>query len=86
MTMNNETIAKALTNLVPDAEWTLSGDDYSNLNWLSDGTPPTIEEIEAEIKLLPTKELAAKQNVETAKSSLLEKLGITAEEARLLLS
>lgn len=49
MTMNNETIAKALTNLVPDAEWTLSGDDYSNLNWLSEGVPPTVEQIEAEI-------------------------------------
>ena len=86
MTMNNETIAKALTNLVPDAEWTLSGDDYSDLNWLSDGTPPTLASIEKEIAAIPAKEAKAKADAETAKADLLTKLGITAEEAVMLLS
>ena len=84
--MTHEQIIKALNSLAPQAQWTLTGDDYSELNWLSDGIPPSLDEIEAEIKLLPSKELAAKENKENAKSALLEKLGITAEEARLLLS
>ena len=84
--MTHDEIIKALYNLAPKDEWTLSGDDYSELNWISDGTPPTVEEIEAEIKLLPSKELAAKENKENAKLALLDKLGITAEEAKLLLS
>jgi len=86
MTINNETISKALTNLVPDAEWVLSGDDYSELNWLSDGTPPTMAEIEAEIELLPIKEKNALLELQKNKEALLSKLGITAEEAILLLS
>ena len=84
--MDNLTISKALLNLVPNANWILRGDDYSNLEWESEGTPPSIEEIEAEIKLIPAKEKAVKQKTEDDKAALLAKLGITAEEAVLLLS
>jgi len=86
MTINNETIGKALSNLVPDAEWTLSGDDYSELNWLSDGTPPTLVSIEKAIAAIPAKEAQAQADAEAAKAALLTKLGITSEEAALLLS
>lgn len=30
-----------------DAEWTLNGDDYSGLTWLSEGDPPTEKELKA---------------------------------------
>ena len=30
-----------LTALYPDAEWTLNGDDYSGLTWLSDSPKPS---------------------------------------------
>ena len=41
-------ISKILTRRYPDAEWTLNGDSYSGLNWLSEGDAPTLAELEAE--------------------------------------
>ncbi len=84
--MTNEQIVKALSNLKPTAEWTLVGDDYSNLVWLSSGNPPTIAEIEAEIAALPAKEATAKAQRAAEKVALLARLGITEDEAKLLLS
>ena len=84
--MTHELIIKALKNLAPDAEWTLSGDDYADLIWLSEGTPPTLEAIESEIEQIPVKAAAALKEAQTAKAALLTKLGITADEAALLLS
>jgi len=40
-------IPAILTRKFPFSEWTLSGDDYSGLNWLSEGNPPTEAELEA---------------------------------------
>ena len=40
-------ISKILTRRYPDAEWTLNGDSYSGLTWLSDGDAPTLAELEA---------------------------------------
>ena len=69
----------------PNAKWNLNGDNYAGLDWLDDSTKPTkialdnlwqtvLDEIESE--------QIAKSN---AKASLLERLGITADEAALLL-
>jgi len=41
-------IAQILTKRYPDALWTLDGDSYSGLTWLSDGDAPTLAELEAE--------------------------------------
>ena len=41
-------IAQILTKRYPDAEWTLNGDNYSGLTWLSDTTKPTLAELQAE--------------------------------------
>ena len=50
MSISNKQISKSLTVLRPNAEWTLRGDDYSNLEWLDDKSlPPTWAEVEAEI-------------------------------------
>ncbi len=38
-------IAFTLTHSHPDAEWTLNGDDYAGLTWLSDTPKPTEQEI-----------------------------------------
>lgn len=41
-------ITEAIRNLAPNAEWVLTGDDLSTLNWLStDITRPTDAEINA---------------------------------------
>ena len=41
-------ISLVLSRRYPDAEWTLNGDSYSGLTWLSDGDAPTLAELEAE--------------------------------------
>jgi hypothetical protein len=81
----NGDIAKALQNLKPNSEWTLIGDDYADLVWLSAGSAPTLAEIQAEIALLPQKEKAKADKAAADKAALLAKLGITADEAKLLL-
>ena len=40
-------IPKILSKRYPGAEWTLDGDSYSGLTWLSDGDAPTFAELEA---------------------------------------
>jgi hypothetical protein len=84
--LTHNEIVKALHSLRPGAEWTLSGENYENLNWLSTGSAPTIAEIEAEIALLPAKNKAETDKIAADKNALLIKLGITEDEARLLLS
>jgi len=79
--VTHEQITKALSSLAPNAEWTLVGNDFESLIWLSAGNPPTLAEIEFEIASLPTKQLAKID----ARNALLAKLGITEDEARLLL-
>jgi len=38
-------ISLTLTHSHPDAEWTLNGDDYAGLTWLSDTPKPTEQEL-----------------------------------------
>ena len=41
-------IALILSKRYRDAEWTLNGDSYSGLTWLSDTPKPSLEDLEAE--------------------------------------
>ena len=41
-------ITVILNKRYPDAEWTLDGDNYSGLTWLSDTTKPTLAELQGE--------------------------------------
>lgn len=46
-------LPSALASLRPNSQWSLSGDNYSGLNWLDiNSTPPTQEECEAEMARL----------------------------------
>jgi len=66
--------------------WTLNGDDYEGLTWFSDTPKPskaTLDKLWDEVKDLMAAETKAKA---LAKSDLLAKLGITEDEAKLLLS
>ena len=80
-------IVKALENLKPGAQWTLSGDDYGDLMWLSQGSAPTLAQIQAEIALLPAKEQAAAEQAAADKANAtakLEALGLTADDLKAL--
>lgn len=43
-------LPSAILSLRPTSQWSLSGDEYSGLNWLDPNTePPTLAECEAEM-------------------------------------
>ena len=85
--MTHEEIITALNYLVPKKEWTLSGDNYADLVWLSDGNPPTLAEIEAEIALIETRKQQAKidkENARLAAEAKLTALGLTSDDLKAL--
>jgi hypothetical protein len=67
------------------AEWSLNGDEYDGLNWQSDTPKPTKEELDnlwpATLEAFEQK----KSDAIAARQAILDRLGITAEEAALLL-
>jgi hypothetical protein len=78
--------SQILSQKYKDSEWTLNGDEYDGLTWLSETTKPTKKELD---DLWPEVKSMIKADAEsraTAKTALLKKLGITAEEAQILLS
>lgn len=75
-----------LTRRFCGKEWTLNGDDYAGLTWLSDDEKPTQESLDALWESVQT-EIANEATAKiTTKQALLNRLGITADEAALLLS
>ena len=84
--MSND-LVKAIKKLKPNSEFSFTDDDYSTVKWdVLDGDAPTQKEIDAAIKEIKADEAQAEATKATAKAALLSRLGITAEEAVLLLS
>jgi hypothetical protein len=80
-------LTKAIFLLKPNAEFSFNDDDYSTIKWdVLDGDAPTKKEIDAAIKQIKANELTETTTRAAAKSALLERLGITEDEAKLLLS
>jgi hypothetical protein len=85
--MNSIEITAAIRHLVPNAEFSFTDNDLSTLKWDSkDLQKPTIAQIEAAIPIVKTAAEAEASAKAATKAALLERLGITAEEATLLLS
>ena len=79
-------LALAIRKLRPNAEFSFTNDDYSTVKWdVLDGKAPTQSEIEAAIEQVKADELASAAKAIADKAALLAKLGITADEAKLLL-
>ena len=61
---------KAVVSLKPTSEWSWSGYDYANLNWISSDTKPTESAIDAEVTRLnnaePMKLLREERNLRLA--------------------
>jgi hypothetical protein len=78
-------IATILTRKYPGSEWTLDGDDYTGLTWLSETAKPTKSALE---KLWPIvvaeieAEAQAKLDAKASALAKLEALGLTADEVR----
>ena len=85
--MRDNYLTEAIRQLHPRAEFSYSNNDYSTIKWdVLDGDAPTQAEIDAAIEQIKADELAAETKAETDKAALLAELGITADEAKLLLS
>lgn len=80
-------LTRAIHSLKPGSQFVFQSDDYSTIVWHElEGTAPTAKQIADEIKRLKAADVTAEADRAAAKSALLERLGITAEEAALLLS
>lgn len=80
-------LTKAIKKLKPNAEFSFIDDDYSTVQWdVLEGDAPTKKEIDDAIKAIKTEEANQAETNAAAKAALLERLGITEDEAKLLLS
>ena len=80
-------LGKAIRKLKPTAEFSFQENDYTTIKWdVLDGDAPTQKEIDAAIKEVKADEIADAQAKATQRQAILDRLGITAEEAALLLS
>ncbi len=76
--------ATILTRRYAGKEWTLNGDEYDGLTWLSDTPKPTktkLDSLWAEVQQEIADEATAKV---AARQAVLNKLGLTADEAAAL--
>lgn len=82
----NHTV-KAIRKIRPESEFVIRGEDLKNIEWhVIDGDIPTEKEILEAIKLIQEEEAAELIQLAEKKSNILERLGITEEEAKILLS
>jgi hypothetical protein len=76
-------IAAILSNKFVGSEWTLSGENYEGLTWLSETEKPTLEELENLWDEVASELQAKADAVVATRSSALAKLsalGLTPEE------
>ena len=79
-------LALAIKKLRPNAEFSFTNDDYSTVKWdVLDGKAPTQSEIEAAIEQVKADEITNATKAVADKAALLTKLGISEDEAKLLL-
>ena len=80
-------LAKAINRLKPTAQFSFTDEDYSTIKWdILEGDAPTQAEIDAAIEQVKADEVAQAQAKAAQKAALLDRLGITEEEAKLLLA
>jgi len=79
-------LVRAIHKLKPESEFNLIDNDYSTIKWdVLVGDAPTQNEIDLAIEQIKTEEIAKAAARTHERAALLERLGITEEEARLLL-
>jgi hypothetical protein len=85
--MNSIDLVKAIHYLKPNSEFIFQESDYSTIEWHKlEGDAPTRAEIDAAIEQVKANEMAEAEAKTAQRAALLERLGITAEEAKLLLA
>ena len=69
----------------PDAEWSLNGDAYDGLTWLSDSPKPTQQELDDAWPAVQQARIDAQVAKQATKQSAIDKLaalGLTVDEIR----
>lgn len=80
-------LVKAIRELKPNSEFAFQNDDYSTIEWhVLEGKAPSKIEVDSKIAEIKAAEEAAEQNRVAAREALLSRLGITEDEAKLLLA
>jgi hypothetical protein len=83
----NDYLFKAIRRLKPNSEFSFTDDDYSTIRWdVLEGEAPTQDEIDDAIEQVKADEVTEAQAKAQSKAALLAQLGITEEQAKLLLS
>ena len=75
--------AQILTRKYPGKEWTLNGDKYSGLTWLSDSPKPKKAELDAlwsDVQAEIAAEQQARVDAKASAIAKLEALGLTVDE------
>jgi len=78
-------IATILTKRYPGSEWTLNGDNYSGLTWLSSTTKPTekaLQKVWPEVQAEIAGEAQARVDAKASTIAKLQALGLTVEEVQ----
>jgi len=78
-------IAKILTRRYAGSEWTLNGDDYAGLTWLSDTVKPTeaaLTKVWASVQAEVAAEAQARLDAKASTIDKLKALGLTVEEVQ----
>jgi len=76
-------IATILTSKYAGNEWTLDGDEYTGLTWLSDTAKPTeaaLSKVWASVQAEVAAEAQARLDAKASTINKLKALGLTAEE------
>lgn len=77
--------ALILTKKYPNSVWELSDNNYENIVWKSDDEKPTKKELDNLVSIVK-KELETEKELELkARQTILDRLGITADELQKLL-
>lgn len=80
-------LAEILLFLRPGAEFNVRGDVYEGIEWLDKKQlMPTEDEVEAAFKVYAEAKENERLAAEAKKQALLDKLGLTADEANLLIN
>lgn len=79
-------LTQAIFKLRPGSQFKYDNFDYSTIEWIVlEGNPPTQAEIDATIEQIKIDEAQAEATKAAQKQALLNRLGITEDEAKLLL-
>ncbi len=78
--------AYVLTKKYPNSVWELSGNEYENLIWKSNDRKPTKKELDDLASIVKAEQVKAEEARDRKRQEVLDRLGITAEELKTILS